>query len=183
MSAKPITKADFTEAVYSKQTILPAIAALKKIDARALAGNNYSAKKTSQAVSVLEMHIKDADKLFAQVEADFQAVGGTELVGQVARRMSAISGEINLIERTAELLRQGHDHRVNELKNAGFIQDKINQIEPFPAQELADHAANIEALKIEQAKLHAFIATAPVYELHHLAGTQFEGGLNQVEAA
>ncbi|CAD6879961.1 hypothetical protein [Methylomonas albis] len=183
MSTKTITKADYTEAVYSKQIILPAIAALKAVDSRALAGNSYSAKKISQAVSVLEMHLKDCEKLFAQVEADWQAAGGTELLGIVARRIAAISGEISLNERTAEHLRQGHDYRVSELKHSGFSEKQIATIEPYPAQELADHAATVEALKAEQEKLHAFVASAPVYEMHHLNTTQFEDGLRKAEIA
>lgn len=183
MSAKTITKADYTEAVYSKQIILPAIAALKAVDSRALAGNSYSAKKISQAVSVLEMHLKDCEKFFAQVEANFLVVGGQAFVGKVASRLLAIDGEINLLKRTSELLIDGHNHKVNSLKHDGFSQFQIDQIEPYPAQQLADHDANIEALKAEQEKLHAFVASAPVYELWHLVGTQFEGGLIQVEAA
>ncbi|WP_133120638.1 hypothetical protein [Methylomonas sp. Kb3] len=170
-------------AVRAKEIILPAVVELQKIDSAALAGNSYTAKTISRAVSALQMHLKDADKLFAQVETNFQSAGGNELLGQVARRMSAITGEINLIWRTMELLRQAHDHKVNSLRNDGFTQAQIDQIEPDPQQQLADHAAAIKALQAEQEKLHAFVATAPAYELHHLAGTSFEGGLNQLEVA
>ncbi|MDX8128004.1 hypothetical protein QLH52_11980 [Methylomonas sp. OY6] len=183
MNAKTITKTDFLAAVHTKQAILPAISALRKIDSRVLAGNSYSAKKISQAVSVLEMHIKDCDKLFAQAEADLQAVGGQAFVGRVASRLLAIDGEVNLHSRSAELLIQGHNHKVNSLKHDGFTQSQIDQIEPHPQQQLDDHAAAIEALKAEKEKLHAFLSSAPVYEMHHLVGTSYGGGLNQAEVA
>jgi hypothetical protein len=50
MKTKTITKNDFLEAVNSKQAILPAISALKKVDDRALSGNSYTANRAKQPV-------------------------------------------------------------------------------------------------------------------------------------
>lgn len=183
MNAKPITKSDYQEAAYAKQKISPVITELKKIDERAISGNSYTAKTISRAVLALEAHVKDADKLFAQVEADFQAAGGKDLVGKVASRVLAIPAEINLRQRTSELLLEAHDHRLSELKDSGFSEKQTAAIEPYPEQELADHAAAIESLKAEQSKLNQFLESAPVYELWHLDGTQFEGGLEKEEVA
>jgi len=183
MKTKTITKTDFLEAARAKQTILPAIRELKRIGNREISNNSYTAKVIGRAVSCLEAHIKDADRVFKKAADDFEAAGGNELLKRVAGRTLAIPGEIVLHERTAELLRQAYDHKVNSLKTDGFSQTQINQIVPDPKQELADHAAAIEALKIEQSKLNQFLESAPAYELWHLDGTSFEGGLNQVEAA
>ncbi|MEI8573571.1 hypothetical protein U737_19040 [Methylomonas sp. LW13] len=183
MKTKTITKTDFLEAAHAKQTILPAIRELKRIGNREISNNSYTAKVIGRAVSCLEAHIKDADRVFKKAADDFEAAGGNELLKRVAGRTLAIPGEITLRQRTAELLRQAHDYRVGELKHSGFSEKQIATIEPYPAEELAGHAEAVEALKIEQSKLNQFLESAPVYEMHHLAGTQFDGGLNQVEAA
>ncbi|WKJ91344.1 hypothetical protein QZJ86_04235 [Methylomonas montana] len=182
MKTKTITKTDFLEAAHAKQTILPAIRELKRIGNREISNNSYTAKVIGRAVSCLEAHIKDADRVFKKAADDFEAAGGNELLKRVAGRTLAIPGEITLHERTAELLRQAHDYRLKELKNSGFSEKQIATIEPFPAEELAGHAEAIEALEIEQSKLNQFLESAPAHELTYLSGTSFEACL-QMEAA
>lgn len=183
MKTKSVSKADFVEAVFIKQNLLPAIAALKKIDARALAGNSYTAKTISRAVSAMEAHIKDAERLIFQSDADFQVAGGMVLLNKISTRMFSIDGEITFHKRHSELAIEAHTFKVNSLKNDGFDKVQIDQIEPFPGQEVDGHAAAIEALRSEKANLESFIASSPAFELEYLIGTPFEGGLSQGEAA
>lgn len=171
MKLNPVTATEARQAGVVIQTLQPAIAALRKITAQALGYNAADIESCAATLIILESHVDAANGVADSLEAHKSELG--ELIGKVALRSMSIASDIELHQSTINHLIAGHEHQVDELNHKGFTSVQIEQISPFPADEIDLHKAAIEELKAEKLRLEAFLQSSPAYETNHLRDTVF----------
>lgn len=159
---KIVNKNELIAAHQSKQLLDPAITALKAINIQALSFDAYAFEQLSSIVVLLQKFEAKADGVLsqAQLQHDNRPVA---LITAAAIRHNRIPQAIELEQKTSQGKIEAHITKTEELKKKGFSSAEIDNILPFPKDELNTHERTIASLKTEQHNLGLFLSDAPRY--------------------
>lgn len=166
------TPGEISAAVEAKKILTPAVEALNKVGPDHIGHDLMLHINTTLAI--LEVRLTQAEEAINAIEARNNSPEFKNLVSRVSAQMFKLKNAINDEESTKNCIITSHQASVQKLKEAGYSQSQIDQIEPYPQTKIDDHEAKILALKAELEKIEAFIASSPIYDLNLLAWTEFD---------
>lgn len=157
-----VNKNDLSDAHYTKQLVVPAIEAMRKITPHAVGCVEAHEKIVAFGVW-LEEFVAKAEAVIDQAQRQYDS-RPTHLINAASLRYTEIPQNIEREQKAIENIMSAHETKSQEMQKQDFAPGEISNILPDPQVEIDAHTATILRLKSELQKTAKFLSNAPVYD-------------------